>query len=206
MLYFCDRGITVVANGASDWANEAVTGYAVQQLTAASRPTIDAGRFGVGVDGLAADLDDRHMDALSAPQTAEFSLYLLVYRGATNGSHGLVQLGNRDLLLTDNRYLRFWNGSSAVRLTPNATFPLDARYLITVIRYGGNGFRVWKNGVEVTTGSPNDGAAVTMQRVLGTGAWPYWGSVGFFAFANVAHSDGTRAAIESYVLGRYTVD
>ncbi|MBW2523663.1 MAG: hypothetical protein JRI23_05785, partial [Deltaproteobacteria bacterium] len=96
--------------------------------------------------------------------------------------------------------------ATALRLTADGTFPLDTRYLLTVIRYGGNGFRVWKNGSEVTDGSPNDGSVVTITRAIGTGAWPYEGSFGFFAFADQAHEDSSRSAIQSYVLGRYEVD
>jgi hypothetical protein len=91
MLYWCDRGLVGFGSSISGWQNEAPTGYEVLQQNVASQPTLDGNRFGVGVDGLAAALDDRHMDVLSAPQATTFSVYLLLYRGANNGSHGLLK-------------------------------------------------------------------------------------------------------------------
>jgi len=210
---WCEDDKTFDGNGLNAWGNEAVgSAETVTQTDDSEKPDQDSDRFGSGRDGALCDGSSELIDISGVALTGAFSMFFVLYRNGTAMEPLIASLAGPGTGLQiyntgTGSKLYFDPGAPAdVQLSASAAIGNGERKVLDVHRDSSDDWLVYKNGADITQGTPNDGTTVNCNR-MGQGFGGFANlSYGMFAVYDAELTGAQISNIRSRIQDRWTVD
>lgn len=163
--YEGELGVTVVT-GVSSWTDEGGSAGNLVQIATTKQPAVVSNHFN-GIDGIQGDGSDDILSTSAAYSlTGDFSIFTVV-EFATLAS-------NQNILSTDaDNFTRVGTTGIGIikiagtqkNLTATSAFTTSTRYLIEFHRDGSDNLTIFRNGTNVTSGTPSQSGTLTIQNI-----------------------------------------
>ncbi len=161
-----ELGTTIFASDLQNW-NDQLQSEQLSAPTSAQRLAVVAGHFN-GIDGYQGDGANDILSLLADHTvTGDFSIFKVFELATLASLQNLQGAGATDFLrvMTGGAALIKVDNTANLTLTANGSFVVGTRYLMEVHRDGSNNFTVFRNGTDVTSGTPNRAGPYDFQHI-----------------------------------------